>query len=61
MAKRFEKVYSQGVIGSGVEILQDQETGVQYLYCWGAGGAGLTPLLDRDGKPVIGGKEEREA
>ena len=35
MAKRFEKVYSQGVIGSGIEILQDRETGVQYGRFWG--------------------------
>ncbi|MCI8690604.1 MAG: xylan 1,4-beta-xylosidase [Oscillibacter sp.] len=60
MAKRFEKVYSQGVIGSGIEILQDRETGVQYLYCWGSSGGGLTPLLDRNGKPVIALKEGKE-
>ena len=53
MAKRFEKVYSQGVVGSGVEIWQDRETGVQYLRCWGSGGGGLTPLLDREGRPAV--------
>ena len=34
-------------------ILVDKETGVHYL-CWKAGfGAGITPLLDSDGKVVI--------
>ena len=40
---RFEKVYSQGALNT-MEIWIDKETGVNY---------GLTPLLDRDGKPVV--------
>ena len=57
---RFQKIYSQGVI-TGVEILVDIQTGVNYLFCSGNAG-GLTPLLDREGKPVItavGGDPER--
>ena len=54
MAKveRFKKVYEQGVINT-MEIWVDKETGVNYLWhsCGDAGG--LTPLLDREGKPVI--------
>lgn len=53
MAKRFVKTYSQGVVGSGADIYVDQETGVNYLFIWSAGGGGLTPLLDAEGKPVI--------
>jgi len=53
MAKRFVKIYSQGVVGSGMDIYVDRETGVNYLSAWGGGGRGLTPLLDRDGKPVV--------
>lgn len=35
------------------QILVDRETGVNYLM-WKSGyGAGITPLLDREGKPVI--------
>lgn len=35
------------------QILIDRETGVNYLM-WKSGyGAGITPLLDREGKPVI--------
>ena len=50
--KRFEKVYSQGLLDF-FEIWIDRETGVNYLYHGAGHGAGLTPLLGRDGKPVI--------
>ena len=50
--KRFEKVYSQGAIDV-MEIWVDKETGVNYLYHFSGYAGGLTPLLDRDGKPVI--------
>lgn len=54
MAKedRFECIYSQGMM-SVVEIWVDKETGVNYLYHAEGYGGGLTPLLDREGKPVI--------
>lgn len=54
MAKnqRFEMIYSQGAI-TVTEIWVDKETGVQYLYHAAGYGAGLTPLLDRDGKPLL--------
>ena len=50
--ERFVKVYSQGKFDY-TEILVDKQTGVNYLFrqCGYAGG--LTPLLDKDGKPVI--------
>lgn len=49
--KRFVKVYSQSM---GCEIVYvDRETGVNYLYVSGGYGGGLTPLLNRDGTPVI--------
>ena len=50
--KRFEKVYSQGVIDV-MEIWVDKETGVNYLYHYSGYSGGLTPLLDREGKPII--------
>ena len=60
---RFQKVYSQGLVITGPEILVDTQTGVNYLYLHSSGNAGgLTPLLDREGKPVItavGGDPER--
>lgn len=50
--KRFEKVYSQGALEI-IEILVDKETGVNYLFRQNGYAGGLTPLLDREGKPVI--------
>lgn len=50
--KRFEKVYSQGTL-EGVEIWVDKETGVNYLFRQSGYAGGITPLLDRDGKPVV--------
>ena len=49
---RFIKTYSQGQINV-TEIWVDKVTGVNYIYHAAGYGAGLTPLLDRDGKPVI--------
>lgn len=50
--KRFEKVYSQGTIDV-MEVWVDKETGVNYLYHYSGYSGGLTPLLDREGKPII--------
>lgn len=50
--KRFEKIYSQGKIDI-TEIWVDTETGVNYIFHKSGYGAGLTPLLDKDGKPVV--------
>lgn len=50
--KRFEKVYTQGALET-IEILVDKQTGVNYLFDASGYAGGLTPLLDRDGKPVI--------
>ena len=49
---RFEKIYSQGAIDV-MEIWVDKETGVQYLFHRNGNAAGLTPLLDKEGKPVV--------
>lgn len=49
---RFIKAYTQGVMNV-TEIWVDQKTGVNYLFHASGNAGGLTPLLDRDGKPVI--------
>ena len=49
---RFEKIYSQGAIDV-MEIWVDKETGVQYLFHRNGNAACLTPLLDKEGKPVV--------
>ena len=50
--QRFEKIYTQGAMTT-TEIWVDKETGDNYLFhaCGTAGG--MTPLLDRDGKPIV--------
>ena len=50
--QRFERVYIQGKMNS-TEIWVDKETGVNYLYHACGYSGGLTPLLDRDGKPIV--------
>ena len=54
MAKnvRFEKIYSQGTM-KVIEIWVDKETGVNYVFRQSGNAGGMTPLLDRDGKPVV--------
>lgn len=52
MADRFKRIYKQGAVNI-MEIWFDSETGVNYLWRENGYSGGLTPLLDRDGKPVI--------
>ena len=49
---RFEKQYSQGKL-TVTEIWVDRQTGVNYLFHASGYAGGLTPLLDREGKPII--------
>ncbi len=52
---RFIKVYSQsgGLSGNSMAIYVDRVTGVNYLFSASGYAGGLTPLLNRDGTPVI--------
>ena len=52
MAKdRFVKIYGQGTLNV-TEIWVDRQTGVNYVFHASGNAGGLTPLLDREGKPV---------
>lgn len=51
--KRFIKKYSQDGFSQNIEIWVDKETGVNYIYFHAGYSGGLTPLLDKDGKPVV--------
>ena len=53
--KRFIKVYSDGggFSGPATCILVDRQTGVNYVYASGSYGGGITPLLNRDGTPIV--------
>ena len=54
--ERFEVIFRDGsqLKDEGVrQILVDKETGVKY-FCWKSGyGAGITPLLDSEGKIIV--------
>ena len=50
--KRFVKTYTDGMFGSN-EIWVDRQTGVNYLFHAMGNAGGLTPLLNRDGTPVV--------
>lgn len=50
--KRFVRIHTDGTLSAN-EIWVDTVTGVNYFYHSAGYGAGLTVLLDRDGKPVI--------
>jgi hypothetical protein len=49
---RFIRIYSKGVANIS-EIWVDRETGVNYFFHVSGYAGGLTPLLDKDGKPVV--------
>ena len=51
---RFVKVLDEGsAFGWQRTIWVDRQTGVNYLWVASGYAGGLTPLLDREGKPVI--------
>ena len=51
-SKRFDVLYKEGAL-SGVKIIVDKETGVNYLFSWDGYAGGITPLLDQDGRVVV--------
>ena len=52
--KRFlVETVKNDTFGIGTYILVDKKTGVNYLYAQSGYSGGLTPLLNRDGTPVI--------
>ena len=53
MAKeRFVETYSQGVTNVR-KVIVDTETGVNYVFHRNGNAAGFTPLLDKEGKPIV--------
>ena len=55
----FEIIGGEGYSSvKSVSTLRDKHTGVQYLLVIHENGSGLTPLLDKDGRPVIDKRTE---
>jgi hypothetical protein len=60
MAGRFEVKDSYSCVnsdgfetGTGVTVIVDKQTGVNYLMIIDGMGRSITPLLDADGKPIV--------
>ena len=51
--KRFVWEKTQNGIMKQVSVIIDKETGVNYLFVVEGYAGGLTPLLGKDGKPVV--------
>lgn len=51
--ERFEKIYVQGKIASVTEIWIDKETGINYMFHRDGNAAGLTPLLNKEGRAIV--------
>jgi hypothetical protein len=50
--KRFRVDEEQGLL-TNYRIIVDNETGVNYLFVACGEAGGITPLLDKDGKPIV--------
>ena len=50
---RFIKVLEEGGFLGSSEIWVDTQTGVQYLFHFNGNAAGLTVLVDAEGKPLL--------
>ena len=55
--ERFKVRKNQGVFQT-YEVIVDIETGVNYLVVTSGVGTGVTPLLDREGRPLISSPSE---
>lgn len=52
--KRFIVTKKEGNAFSNItQVIVDKATGVNYLFVQSGNAGGLTPLLDRDGRPVV--------
>ncbi|MCW9134099.1 DUF6440 family protein [Bacillus paramycoides] len=58
--QRFEEILTENgvangnrIVANGNRIIVDKETGVHYLFSWSGYAGGITPLLNKDGKPII--------
>ncbi|MFT3952530.1 MAG: DUF6440 family protein [Oscillospiraceae bacterium] len=51
---RFQIIFEEtNSIASGSKVLKDKETDVLYFFHYSGYAGGLTPLLDKDGKPLV--------
>ena len=54
MSNRFEfKKPERDSLMTDALVIVDTKTGVNYLFVRSGNGAGLTPLIDAEGKPIV--------
>lgn len=51
--KRFIVTEKESSLMNSVQIIVDKKTGVNYMWVSQGNAGGLTPLLDRDGRPIV--------
>ena len=51
--KRFIRTHGESGLSGNTEIWVDRQTGINYLFHFSGYAGGMTPLLNRDGTPVI--------
>ena len=51
--ERFVEAYKESTLSESRSIIVDTKTGVHYFWMKGTMGAGITPLLDENGKIII--------
>ena len=57
--KRFAVLHEESTgFMTSCSVIVDKQTGVNYLLITQGQGSGLTPLLDRDGRPVVSTRDE---
>lgn len=50
---RFQEIYNEGGVICNNQIIVDTKTGVNYLMVQAGYSIAVTPLIDKDGKPVV--------
>lgn len=58
MKNGLSEFHKQETLTTMLEIWMDRDTGVNYLYRRNGYSGGMTVLVDRDGKPLIGQTNE---
>ena len=57
--KRFAVTSEQTINFAGISVIQDVQTGVNYILAQGSTGLAITPLVDKDGKILVSIVEQK--
>ena len=51
--RRFIVTEKESSLSNSIQIIVDKKTGVNYMWVAQGYAGGLTPLLDKDGRPIV--------